>query len=98
MEEMVYKTKGVCSTRIHLAINDGVLIKVRFESGCDGNLQAISRLVEGMSIGKVIKSLKGIGCDGKSTSCPDQLARALETMEQKQDDLNSVITDETLSD
>lgn len=78
MEEIVYKTKGVCATRIYLTIKDEVLIKVRFESGCDGNLQAISRLVEGMSVAEVIKCLKGISCDGKSTSCPDQLARALE--------------------
>jgi uncharacterized protein (TIGR03905 family) len=82
MEEVIYKTKGVCSTRIHLAINNGVLIKVRFESGCDGNLKAISRLVEGKPVTEVIKSLKGISCDGKSTSCPDQLARALEAMEE----------------
>ena len=85
MEELLYKTKGVCSTRIHLAIDNGLLVKVQFESGCDGNLQAISRLVEGMPVVEVIKKLKGIGCDGKNTSCPDQLARALETMEVTQD-------------
>jgi uncharacterized protein (TIGR03905 family) len=85
MEEVIYKTKGVCSTRIHLTVNEGILVKVRFESGCDGNLQAISRLVEGMPVAEVIKSFKGIGCDGKSTSCPDQLARALEAMEVKHD-------------
>ncbi|NLP42891.1 MAG: TIGR03905 family TSCPD domain-containing protein, partial [Veillonellaceae bacterium] len=51
--------------------------KVSFSSGCSGNLQGISRLVEGMPIQEVIKRLKGISCGGKDTSCPDQLARAL---------------------
>ena len=80
MQELTYKTKGVCSRRIHLAIDQNVLVKVSFESGCDGNLQAISRLVEGMPVAKVISMLRGIRCDEKSSSCPDQLAQALESM------------------
>lgn len=80
MREIVYKTKGVCTKQIHLTVDNEILVKARFESGCDGNLQALSLLTEGMSVKEVIKRLKGIGCDGKSTSCPDQLARALEQM------------------
>lgn len=53
-------------------------MSVSFQDGCDGNLQGISRLVEGMPVREVIKRLKGISCDGKGTSCPDQLAKALE--------------------
>ena len=80
MQEFVFKTKGVCSTQIHFAVDNGILVRVRFESGCDGNGQGIGRLVEGMPVGEVIRRLRGIGCDGKKTSCPDQLARALEGM------------------
>jgi uncharacterized protein (TIGR03905 family) len=78
MQEMIYETQGVCATRIFLVVENGVLIRVRFEDGCDGNSQAICRLVEGMEVAKVIQRLRGISCDGKDTSCPDQLARALE--------------------
>ncbi len=78
MQEYNYKTKGVCSKRIQFAVEKGVLAKVRFESGCDGNLQGISRLVEGMTVAEVIQRLQGIRCNGKNTSCPDQLARALQ--------------------
>ena len=77
MQEYSYKPKGVCSKRIQFEVEKGVLAKVRFESGCDGNLQGISRLVEGMTVAEVIKRLQGIHCNGKNTSCPDQLAQAL---------------------
>lgn len=80
MRESVYKTKGVCSTRIHFTADNGILIRVRFEAGCDGNLQAISRLVEGRPVAEVIERLRGIRCEDKNTSCPDQLARALEEL------------------
>ncbi len=80
MEEYSYKTKGVCSKGIQFAVEKGVLAKVRFESGCDGNLQGISRLVEGMTVAEVIQRLQGIRCNGKNTSCPDQLARALKAV------------------
>ena len=80
MQKLVYETKGVCATRIHLAIEDGVLIRVRFEDGCDGNSQGLCRLLEGMPVSEIIRRLRGIHCDGKETSCPDQLAQALEEM------------------
>ncbi len=80
MQNLEFATEGVCSTRIFLTVDHGVLVKVSFEDGCEGNLQAISKLAEGMPVQEVIKRLKGIGCSGKPTSCPDQLARALETL------------------
>lgn len=73
-----YKTKGVCSRKIKYEIKDGVLHNVVFTDGCDGNLQGLSRLLEGMTAEEAIKRLKGISCGKKDTSCPDQLARALE--------------------
>ena len=73
-----YKTHGTCSREIKFEVNDGVVSKVSFISGCNGNLQGIGQLVEGMKVEDVIKRLKGIDCNGKGTSCPDQLAKALE--------------------
>jgi uncharacterized protein (TIGR03905 family) len=79
MPEFVYETKGVCSPRIHFAVDEnGILIRLRFEEGCDGNSQALSRLAEGRPVAEIIQKLRGIRCDDKNTSCPDQLARALE--------------------
>lgn len=78
-----FKTSGVCSKEISFDIDNGILKKVSFASGCSGNLQGISRLVEGMPINEVIQRLKGIDCGGKNTSCPDQLAKALAQYEKK---------------
>lgn len=74
----VYKTKGVCSTEIHLDIENDTIKKVEFIRGCQGNLLGISALVSGMNIDDAIKKLKGIDCRNKGTSCPDQLSKALE--------------------
>lgn len=76
MEE--YKTKGVCSSKINYDVIDGKVRNVNFTGGCNGNLQGISKLVEGMSVDEVIEKLKGTKCGFKATSCPDQLAQALE--------------------
>lgn len=73
-----YPTMGVCSRQIDFQIRDNILTKVRFIGGCSGNLQAISTLVEGMPVDEVIKKLKGIDCNGRETSCADQLVLALE--------------------
>lgn len=73
-----YRTHGTCSREIHFEINDGVVSKVEFIGGCNGNLQGIGHLVEGMKVEDVINKLKSIDCGGRGTSCPDQLARALE--------------------
>ena len=83
MQEFTFKTKDICAKQIHLNVENGVLIKAQFNSGCDGNLQALSLLTAGMPVKDVITRLKGIGCGRKSTSCPDQLAKALEQMEVK---------------
>ncbi len=72
-----YKTSGTCSKFIEFALEDGVVKNVKFTGGCDGNLQAIGRLVEGMKAEEVIQRCKGISCGGKATSCGDQLASAL---------------------
>lgn len=74
---MTYKTKGVCSQLINFDIVDGKLTNVSFVGGCNGNLQGIGRLVEGMEVNEAIKRLEGIHCGFKNTSCPDQLAQAL---------------------
>lgn len=77
---MRYQPKGVCSTSIDIELEDGVVKSVAFTGGCNGNLQGISRLVEGMKAEEAISRLKGIRCGFKNTSCPDQLAQALESM------------------
>jgi len=77
---MIYKTKGTCSQQIDIEIKDGVIESVKFFGGCNGNLQGISALVKGMKPEEAISKLKGIKCGFKSTSCPDQLATALEQM------------------
>lgn len=73
-----YKTRGTCSREITFEVDNGIVTKVNFVSGCNGNLQGISHLIEGMKVEEVIEKLKGIDCNGRGTSCPDQLARALE--------------------
>lgn len=77
MKHYTYNTFGTCSARIDFDIEDGKIHNVTFLGGCNGNLQGIGRLVEGMSINDVISKLEGISCQGGPTSCPDQLARAL---------------------
>ncbi len=76
-----YRTAGTCSQAIEFEVVDGILKNVTFYGGCDGNLKGICSLVEGMQVTEVISRLKGIRCGMKSTSCPDQLAQALEQIE-----------------
>lgn len=73
-----YTTEKVCSRMITFDLENNIVRNVKFTGGCHGNLQGISKLVEGMDINEVINKLKGIKCKDKETSCPDQLARALE--------------------
>ena len=75
-----YNTIGVCSKQIQFVVEDNKLVNVNFIGGCPGNLIGISKLVEGMEITEAINRLKGISCGGKETSCPDQLAIALEQL------------------
>ncbi len=76
-----YKTNGVCSRNILIDVEDGIVKSVRFEGGCNGNTKGISALVVGMKVEEVIERLEGIRCGFKGTSCPDQLAQALKSME-----------------
>ena len=77
-----YETRGVCARKITFDLNDGIVSNIRFIGGCSGNLQAVSRLVNGMHIDDVIKTLKGIKCQA-DTSCGDQLAQALIEYKEK---------------
>ena len=72
-----YRTKGVCSKEMHIELNDDHTIKHEVIGGCNGNLQGISRLVEGMKAEDAIERMRGIRCGFKNTSCPDQLSIAL---------------------
>lgn len=74
-----YKTRGTCSREIQFDVQDNVVTECRFIGGCNGNTQGVSALVKGMSVDEAIRRLKGIDCNGKGTSCPDQLAKALES-------------------
>ena len=79
-----YEPKGVCSYEMIIDIDGDTIKKVTIEGGCAGNTVGVSRLVEGMKIDEAIKRLKGIPCGFKGTSCPDQLARALEEIKNNQ--------------
>ena len=73
-----FRPRGVCSRKMTIDTENGIIRSLKVEGGCSGNLQGISRLVEGMSVAEAAKRLRGIRCGMKSTSCPDQLAVALE--------------------
>ncbi len=73
-----YKTRGTCSRQIDFEIDNGIVKNVSFFGGCNGNLKGIGALVEGRPAEEVIELLKGMKCGFKNTSCPDQLALALE--------------------
>ena len=79
---MKYQTKGTCSTSIDVEVEDGKIEFVQFFGGCNGNLKGIASLVTGMEIEDAISRLKGIRCGFKPTSCPDQLAHALEQIKE----------------
>lgn len=78
-----YKTRGTCSTQIDFEMENDKIHNVTFTGGCNGNLKAIGKLVEGENIDTVISKLKGITCGFKQTSCSDQLAKALEEVKAK---------------
>ena len=73
-----YKTRGVCSRAIQFEVENDVITSCRFEGGCSGNTQGVAALGVGMKVAEVIACLKGIHCGPRPTSCPDQLATALE--------------------
>ena len=79
----IYHPRGVCSQEMRITVEDGVITNLQVIGGCSGNLQGISRLVIGMRAEDAMKKLRGIRCGFKPTSCPDQLARALEQILEK---------------
>lgn len=80
--EYRYKPQGVCSSEIIINVEHNIIKDIRVINGCDGNLKGISKLLIGMNIDDVIQKLKGIKCGFKDTSCPDQIARALEEIKR----------------
>ena len=77
MKQFTYTPHGVCSRQIQLSVEGDTIEKVRFTGGCAGNTQGVAALVAGMTLDDAIARLEGIRCGFKSTSCPDQLAKAL---------------------
>lgn len=73
----VYKTKGTCSSKIEVELDGDIVKNVKFTGGCPGNLLAIPKLVEGMTVDEVERRISGVRCGMKNTSCGDQLAKAV---------------------
>lgn len=80
---MLYRTKGTCSTAIELEIQEGIIAKCRFINGCKGNTEGLSRMVIGRDAKEVMEKLRGVPCSG-SSSCPDQLSKAIEAYLSKE--------------
>lgn len=78
-----YQPQGVCSRLMRIEVEDGTVKSLQVVGGCSGNLQGISKLVEGMKVEEVVARLEGVRCGAKPTSCPDQLARALKSLQEK---------------
>ncbi len=79
MQTIQYTPRGVCSRKMEIDVEDGVIQAVRVLGGCNGNLQGLSSLLRGMAVEEAIARLDGIRCGMKPTSCPDQLAQALKS-------------------
>lgn len=79
--KVCYKTQGTCSSLIEVEVENGIVTDVHFTGGCNGNLQGISSLVKGMAVDEVIARLEGIRCGSRPTSCPDQLCKALRSLQ-----------------
>ncbi len=79
--QFTYKTNGVCSRKIVIDVENGIVENVHFEGGCNGNTKGVAALVKGMKVDDVISRLENIKCGFKNTSCPDQLAQALKSLE-----------------
>ena len=80
---MHFRPEGVCSGSIDIRLEGDIVREIRFTGGCSGNLQGIAALAEGMKVEEVIARLKGIRCGSKTTSCPAQLAKALQEMKNE---------------
>ena len=75
-----YKPQNVCSKKFIAEIKDNIIVDFVIEGGCPGNTKAVCQLIKGKKVKDVIKLLKGIDCRGKGTSCPDQIAKFLQTI------------------
>ncbi len=78
MAQFSFTPRGVCSAQIDFEIDGDIVKNIRFHRGCSGNTQGVAKLAEGMNVHDVIARLKGVDCNGRGTSCPDQFAQALE--------------------
>ena len=76
---ITYDTKGICAAKIDFDVEEGKVYNLKFNSGCDGNHKGLAKLVEGMPVEEVAKRLRGVTCGPRISSCPDQLAQALES-------------------
>lgn len=74
-----FNPKGVCSRHYSIEVEDGIIKDIKIEGGCPGNLKGISNILIGMDVDHVIERFDGVDCNGKGTSCPDQIAQALKT-------------------
>lgn len=74
----IYKTKGTCSSKIEIELDGDIIKEVKFTGGCNGNLNGISKIVEGMTVEDVVSKFSGLTCGIKQTSCPDQLSKAVQ--------------------
>ena len=83
MAKFSFEPSRVCSALINFEIDGDIVHNIQFIGGCNGNTQGISKLAEGRNVDEIITLLKGINCAGKGTSCPDQLARALELAKEE---------------
>lgn len=81
--EYRYRPQGVCSTEIIIEVENNIIKNLQVANGCNGNLKGIASLIKGMTIDDVISRLKGIKCGMKGTSCPDQIAKALEKIKEE---------------
>ena len=100
MATISYTPKGVCSRKIDIEVEDGIVKKIwHFTGGCNGNTQGVSKLVEGMKVQDVINRLEGIDCNGRGTSCPAQLAQGFEvcTLSFRTEHYTDIITGEHCS-
>ena len=79
--KVCYKTQGTCSSLIEVEVENGIVTDIHFTGGCNGNLQGISSLVKGMAVDEIIARLEGIRCGSRPTSCPDQLCKALRSLQ-----------------
>ena len=81
MKTVEYMPRGVCSRRMSVSAEDGIIKDVQIIGGCDGNLKGLTNLLKGMKVTDAIEKMEGIQCGGKGTSCPDQLSIALRQLE-----------------